>query len=275
MRKYLDERNNCWVNEFQNINEFVKYLRTQPINGAFRKFSTLPSEQVGTSMTKFSNTETYKEAEDLLLNGWNEYTEEVKNQIKNPTVNMQEIKKISMYDVLGFQCSVPRYIQGIPTSMINRKNVVVKQKIVDVTKLISYGYKTSTQTIIKESIKAIRIIQCLESQGFRVNLNIAFGSVAKSGRGFICKVKIKSCNERLNISKLMFPLIHPAMLRRIYLKWVEVFPETLCSMTKNYGYTMPTYKFSQVLKNSHLLPPMISGEGMVKNLEELKNLAIY
>ena len=53
------------------------------------------------------------------------------------------------------------------------------------------------------------------------------------GVGF--KIKLKSANESLNISKLTFPLIHPSMLRRLALRFIEVNPHTTRRFIRGYG----------------------------------------
>lgn len=167
---------------------------------------------------QWSGTESLQEAIRLLKYGWQEGIASLNKEI-SLSINKGMTFK-SEYNVVGGQASVPRYLQGIPTNMILQKQVEKQQKIIDIYKSISYSANVKANQIKEESKKAIQLIQNLENQGYRTNLYVYFGSYVKTEQMFVC-VKIKSSGEKLNISKMAFPLMHPSMLRRIFLKAVE------------------------------------------------------
>jgi hypothetical protein len=184
----------------------------------------------------FTGTSSYEEAVDLMKHGWDAGAEKLNklvNAAKNVTV--EDKKRKQEYNVAGFQCSVPRYLQGVPTSMINQKTVVVKKKVVTVVKNINYnGYVSATQ-IMEESKKAVQVVMQLEAQGLKVNLDIIAVSVVME-QTMVFRIRIKSAGERVNISKLAFPLAHPSMLRRFEFRHTEVHPEiTSKSWLGGYG----------------------------------------
>src|SRR5690606_28814273 len=131
----------------------------------------------------------------------------------------REIKK-TVYDIVGFQASVPRYLQGLPTSMVNKRNVKVKQKSVSLYKSISYSVRIKAEEILEDSVKFLQIVQEIEKQGIRVNVYTVFHSKIPKEEIFIT-TKIKSANERLNLSKLAYPLMHPSFLRRTTFRTME------------------------------------------------------
>ena len=92
----------------------------------------------------------------------------------------------------------------------------MKKKVITIDKTIAYASDVSSERIIEESVKAIRIINRLERQNYRVNLNLICCS-EKYETTIGIKIKLKDANQSMNISKLTFPLIHPSMLRRLYL----------------------------------------------------------
>jgi hypothetical protein len=132
--------------------------------------------------------------------------------------------KRSKFDVVGGNCSVPRYLQGIPTAMINKKSVMQKQKVITIVKHIGYLGNVSADKIMENSIKALQIVKKLEAQGYRVNLDVMSPAISANETA-VCRVRIKSANERLNVSKVAFPMVHPDMLRRMVFRFREVCPE--------------------------------------------------
>ena len=76
----------------------------------------------------FRGTKSMQEALDLLKHGWDEGTKQINSVLNSKIALNNGYKNKTIYDVAGYQCSVPRYLQGIPTNMINSKHVVQKQK---------------------------------------------------------------------------------------------------------------------------------------------------
>lgn len=229
------------IRHFDNMNEFYNYITTTPTNDIFST-RVLQSKKPDKG---FSGTSSFSEAVDLFKHGWDVMAKRLNKDLKEITGSMQvSNKRRAQFDVVGFQASVPRYLQGIPTNMVNQKIVQQKQKVVTFTKDISYSAKFDTEQIIDESVKALQIIKTIEAQGVRCNLNIIHGSGVKAGGNVnamenILKIRIKNANERLNISKLAFPLVHPSMLRRLIFRYIETSP-TFSNRNYTWGYGRPT-----------------------------------
>ena len=212
---------------FNSLGEFYKFVSETKENLVFMG-KPLSSK---TRDKKFTGTKSFEEAVELMKNGWDEGAKnlEGKLQAKLKTLKPKTTQR-SKYDVVGGNCSVPRYLQGVPTNMVNKKPVVQKTKVVTINKSIAYNAFVTTEQIIEESIKALIIVYEIEAAGTRVNLNIIVES--REGNEIAAfTVRIKSANERLNVSKLAFPLVHPSMLRR----WLEVSP-LVTNPSFNYGY---------------------------------------
>lgn len=255
---------NFHIIEFLNIGEFCKYLNDTPYNKTFENHSKSSKEDD----FYFTQTKSYDEALELLKNGWSDMSKKLTTKLNNvKTQSGNVMKQKTVYDVQGFQCSVPMYLNGIPTNMISKKNVTVKQKVVTINKSISYSAGVKTNEIIDESLKALQIVKKLESMGIRVNLNICQYSSVKDF-GFLIKIRVKSSNEKLNVSKLAFPMVHPSMLRRLIFNFIEKYPDITSKFL--YGYGMPGNgnKIKNVIpENEYVLPTHIS-----KNVDEINNL---
>lgn len=254
--------------EFKSINEFMKYIDETPINNIF-KWTRQASSDGSPSFTK---TKSFEDAEETLKNGWSEMASKL-TKILNDEMKTVAPKTVtrSRFDVIGYQASVPRYLQGIPTSMVNQKKVVQKQKVVTITKNISYYCSIEADVILKNNIQLLKQIEMLERKGIRVNLNIIWvindkdafpinaETSAKKSEFVVCKVRIKNSSERLNISKLAFPLIHPSMMRRLMFRYLEVNQDiTQKSFTSGYGKQIVAEKIIRYFigKDEIYVPPI-------------------
>lgn len=245
-----------YIREFDNMDAFYGYITKTPLNGVFQ-WKTLSSV---TGSHKFTQTKNYEEATKLLQNGWDSMANELVKKLKveqNQIVDAQ-VKKI-LFDVVGFQASVPRYLQGIPTSMVNKKLVPVKQRVITLNKDISYNCGISTDEIIKASVQTLHLIKKIEAQGIRVNLNLIWAIGAGQTKE-VLKIRLKSANERLNISKLAFPLVHPSMLRRLCFRYVETAPTITQSYEWGYGVPMNGSQLKQYCEGEYVLPRLFDGD---------------
>ena len=216
MRDYVKGKNTFI--EFSSIQDFCDYLKRDITDNFKNVMSSVNADY------RFTQTSNYDEAKNLLKNGWTQMTERLKTQLKAQTKVSPTMTSKNIISAQGYQPVIPNYLMGLPNSMISKKTVPVKQKVITLNKCIAYSFKTSTDSIIKESIKALRLIQKLEAGGYRVNLNVLFFVRARTNEGFCVKIRIKNSGEKLNISKLSFPLVHPSFLRRLMLRFIEVYP---------------------------------------------------
>lgn len=203
---------------FKSINHLMSYVENTPLNENCR-WSELSSTSGGYSWTMTRN---FEEALELLKNGYDAGTEELRVKLQCESAHETQFVRKMCMDLVGFQPCVPAYLMGVPQNMFNQKLVAKKQKIITLNKCIDYSGMVSAEQILEYSVRTLRIIQELEKQGFAVNLNIIDGYRSYEGKEEVIKVRIKNSNERLNLAKLSFPLLHPSMLRRIMFRYVEV-----------------------------------------------------
>lgn len=289
------------VIEYDSINSFLKYIENATENKGFNDWQvkrgcTLESKREGEYYTEFTGTKSLKDACDMIKNGWAEEAKKIEKDLNlNIKNNVNRMQNKTIYDTVGFQVSVPRYLNGIPTSMINQKKVVVKNKIIDISKHIGYYSKESTEKIEKESIKALTLINELEKSGFRINLyvvapseiaiNLSLSNIYGDENGewaknenpqkIMLKVKIKGSNERLNVSKMAFPLVHPSMLRRLKFRWLETFEKVHPAFTVGYGRSIYNTNYLRDMihranKNEYFIPNFINND--IKDIRTLDDL---
>ena len=245
-----------YVREFSSLNDFETYITNTPLNETFR-WANLASVS---GDKEFTGTHSYEQAVEMFKNGWQSKAEELTKKLKviqNQVIDAQ-VQKV-LFDVVGFQASVPRYLQGIPTNMVNKKLVPIKQKIVTINKDISYNCGITTEQIVEASIQTLQLVKRIEAQGIRVNLNLIWG-VKASGSNELVKIRLKSANERVNISKLAFPLVHPSMLRRLCFRYLEVAPTVKHGYLYGYGSPMDGSQLKTYCKDEYVLPRLFNGD---------------
>lgn len=259
------------VVEYNSLNEFYNYICDTPFNDSFRwaKHASVDGDYY------FTQTRNFEEATEILKNGWSDMSSKLTqrlNVVKNQVQPAMKAKTTN--SVAGFQPIVPLYLSGVPTNMVNRKMVPVKQKVITLNKSISYNCGIKTEQIVEESVKAMMIVKKLEAQGYRVNLNVIMGGI-ESDLKLITKIRIKSAGEKLNISKLAFPLVHPSMLRRLMFRFIEVYPKVTKSFVKGYGTPVSDDEAYNLFKDSgeYLLPAFIKKDvSTINTIDDLANV---
>lgn len=252
------------VIEFESIQEFYEYITTTPVNKTFasREYDLTSNRS---NRDNWYGTESFEEASLLLRNGWTIGARDLTQKLKMADAN-KEVQNTykNILSICGYQAIVPLYLNGVPNNMDNKKIVPVKKKVVTINKAVCCSGCVSSETLMNESVKAFQIIKKIEATGIRVNLNLLIST------GHVCvKIKLKSSNERLNLSKLAFPLVHPSMFRRLYFRFVEVFPTIPRDFKLGYGKVPTEDDFRAVCnKDEILLPTLMYGcsEDEIKKL---------
>lgn len=265
----VEQSNGIETISYNSLSDFYKYICDTPFNEAFR-WEEHSSTSSGYDFTQTTN---FEEAVDLFKNGWPDMSQKLTQKLKvKESETAVMTKRRNVYDVVGYQCSVPRYLQGIPTSMVRTVNTPIKQKVITLVKSIDYNGGVATEKIVEESIKALQIVKKLEAQGYKINLDIILGTM--ENLKFLVRVRVKNANERLNISKLAFPLVHPSMLRRLMFRWIEVYPKITKRFVGGYGKPATSAECRKVLKsNEYLLPNFIMKDiSKINNIDDLENL---
>ena len=249
---------------FNSITELVQFNRETERTNFYQKYHV--SDEFGSNRYSFTKTNSYEEAEDLLLHGWDEMAEKLTKKVNN--VKCQNgYKNKTVYGVQGYQACVPRYLQGMPDSMVSNKRIVTKQKVLNIIKDFGYSGSTSAQTIEDESIKVLKAVSDLESRGYRVNLSITFVSKYR-GEYISMMVKIKNASQRMNIKQMAFPLVHPSMFRRIVFGMIERLEETK-NFGSGYGWCTEYEETKHLFKGSYFIPRIVREEE-ITDIEQYK-----
>lgn len=250
---------------FDSITEVVQFNRNTERTEYYQKYHD--SDNISSGTYHFTKTNSYEEAEDLLLHGWDSMAEKLTNKLRKVTCKNNGYKNKTVYGVQGYQACVPRYLQGVPDNMVSNKRIVTKQKVINIVKDFGYSGSTSTSTIEEESIKVLKMVNELELKGYRVNLSIVFVSRYR-GKYIGIMVKIKNAGQKMNVKQLAFPLVHPSMFRRIMFGLIERLEETK-HFGKGYGICT-TYEETKHLFEGQYFIPRIVSEQEITDIEKYK-----
>ena len=281
----FDQYKETVIRTFVSMDEFYRYITETPFNKHFAWANPKDIHSLAGSYF-FTKTSNFDQASKMFKDGWQDKAATLTQKLKTAMAAATPVQRPRpAYNVQGYQASVPRYLQGLPDSMITKKNVPVKQKVVELTKAISYTADVTPEQIEEQSIKCLMIVERLESLGYRVILNVIRANWDFSGpKGHkvrhleVAKVRIKSAAERLNISKVAFPLVHPSMLRRLMFRYTEVSPTVPKSFVDGYGCPLAASKIRALLKETSngkeiFIPAFINGDvSQINSIDDLQSI---
>ena len=286
-KRYDNKEHDLLTMEFNSIDELAKYINNNEVNKYYVEEQS--SQLSGTSDFDFTGTINYEQANELLEYGWSVKAKEINVKLNGlRTQNRKSIK--TKFSVEGFQASVPRYLQGMPDNMISQVKVERKNKVITINKLLIYNHTFKVRDIEEQNLLFLSLVDKLESQGYKVNIIGIYIINFDMNREYnvdgwadlVIKIKLKSANEKLNVSKLAFPLVHPSMFRRIIFRLLEILPEEIINkLTDSYSYyganpPVVSNRVSEVLvenkTNEYVFYSQLNNDDLKKLLSEENEL---
>ena len=223
---------NITFNSLQEMSDWIE--RTpQTEQGELRN----KSAEESTKYRKFSGTENYTEADNLLKFGDDENAKKIQAAHANVKATPGTSERNRLYNSpCGFLPIVPRVLAGVPENMINiRKEEYRSTKVINVIYNTAVDYRVSAKEIIKTSASVASAINTLEKNGYRVNLYAA-NYDTMSDKPVSIMVKIKDAGQYFDGLRVAYPLVNPSFLRRHIFAVLERMPEIY--LTGSYGIVM-------------------------------------
>ena len=212
--------------KFNGTGELSRHLATAILQSPFENKAVRHGSYAKDSedYTRWAKTNTYEEADELLLYG----CKELQKRIENAGVaklrlqlNSYTNRRRIVSSIVGFAANVPAYLAGTPNSMINVKQHKEKQRVLSFMYNTSVSCGVSAERIIKAAAKVVSAIMIIEAGGVRVN--VWAGEAFKTGSQPDClwMCKIKEAGQRMDTLKMSYPIAHPSMLRRQWFRLLE------------------------------------------------------
>ena len=225
---------NIIYEEFGSLAEFVAVIGRRETNKVFEGCSQA-SYREGYG---FTLTDTYEEATRLALDGYKEGLDQMMSSGIRITHIENKPKNMPSVNVVGYVPHVPNAIAGNPMSMITTRQNEQKTKVITIVYHMTAHAGTNANNFVVAGKKMLDVITTLETQGYRVGLNV-MGAYTESSEWAINGVQVKHWRQPSNPLKISYALIHPSFFRRHGFRWLETTPElTDRSFQNGYGRTL-------------------------------------
>lgn len=260
---------NIVYEEFNDIDELLKTLSTRSNNAIMRDNHS--SEKEGDS---FSKTSSYKEATDLLKNGYTDILEDVKSAVRrnNKFIYQYQDRQRKVKNMpIGFIPNVPNALQNKPDAMINIIHKPKKRKTINIIYAMSGSCGESADVFVKAGAALVSALNLIEISGIQTRLSVSF-MASESSRSFFSFypetkdedkqfifpiLRVKNYGERFNLTKICFPMAHPSMFRRIGFKYLETCPQlTDSNFANGYGRVPDLNEIREIMntdENTYIL----------------------
>lgn len=223
------------IEKFNSIDEYVKIIGQRKPNSAFAGEDSFSSEKKGRS--EFAATATYQDSVALIERGFSEGLDKMlDNHGERISFKAHGSRALPASSPVGYAPIVPNAILGLPNSMMSKKTVQMKTKVLSIWYDMGASCGVHADTILTAGRHLLELIDNLEKQGYRVELNVCAFMCAKE----VCSavVKVKTDKQPMNPLKIAYPILHASFLRRQGFKWLETCPK-VTDHSLTYGYGTP------------------------------------
>lgn len=226
---------------FNSLTEFQRTLSTRATNRVFAAAYT-HSHDTGAAAACFSGSESYKDADHLLLGGYTPAITRIAETITaNNTGEIQHRRRI--YSQAGGRIVVSRYLNDSPTPFARRLQRHAPACVLNIYIDSAFGSGTAAKEIQNTEANILSVLSALENSGTRLNIYAGATSYATTNKKTFARqtltaaVKIKDAGEALSVGAVAYPLAHPSFLRRHYFRWLETTttPKLSKNFARNYG----------------------------------------
>lgn len=229
-----------FLEKFESISEFQRAINTRDVHEFYKDI--LSSEN---ATKTFTGTESYEEAENLLLHGDKSIAAKL---VECNGKRENETKKNTIYNSpVGFVPNIPNYLSGRPDNMFSVKTQTYKScKVLNVCVNSAVGCDVTTKDIIAFNQKLLNVVYTLEKRGYRLNLYVGvMAEFSKSKNIGACFIKVKDSGKLMNVTNVAYPLCNASFLRRHFFKWIETNGKTF---SRSHGCIAPRNESEKAIK---------------------------
>ncbi len=219
-----------YVKKFLDLEDFLLQIKDKEINPIF---NTRMSSEFGSY--QFTQTKSYEEAWDLCRYTMDEGFDNFYKKFAKLSYKVDELEqKENKYSVTGFSPSVPRFLLGIPFNM-KSYGITNKPQKINIYMNLGYSAFQGKEEIEARGIIILNLMRFFENINIKVALYTYDFSQENTEKSLIL-IPLKTVNEKINVKKLYFPLVHPSFLRRLIFRAQEKMPYRDSGWSHGYGY---------------------------------------
>lgn len=194
----------------------------------------------------WSGARTYEDADRLARTGWHEGAERIAPMVATLTEMVRPKRRKLEYassPVGPGSLSMGRYLMGHPKPYDRRRessefeDVAAPRGVLRIVVNMTSSSSVSAEQYFAKGAAACALVDCLETDGFRVELVLYMGS--KVIKGVHVYVTIKQADQHLEPDLVAFALANPAAYRRLGFSMWEKAPGDIranCRISRNGGY---------------------------------------
>lgn len=206
------------VEIFNSIAEFMNVVNSRPENEFFKdkRLASINGDK------KFTDTENYAEADKLFSEGWLNG----KKYLKTMAAGKKEFAPTPAYQrkrvQAGGRLHVGALIAQADAVWVRRQKTLKDNynPVINIFYDIATFGGTEATAKAEASGKVFSAIRKLEESGYHVELYIGDCSTS-DGDSVGCLIRLKSSNEKLSETKMLYPIIHASFARRHCFRWLE------------------------------------------------------
>lgn len=226
----------------------------------------------------FTGTKDFDEAIHLAVNGWEEGRSKLAQSAEFAASLVQQIDQPTWeFAPSGAMPHIPAAAAGVPDNMMTLYENDTNRKMPIVTIYVDIGatWNTDSAAMIRRGGAIVALVDQIEASGKRVQV-IAVSSTNVYGVKFdgvptsvlTHKITIKESGEHLDIDRVAFATAHPAMLRRVWFRLLEIEADSLVS---GYG-SVQKLEDKDIEANAMYIPPMYGNEGYYDEAEAVQTV---
>lgn len=229
------------IRRYNSMADFIERLKTPSTIVKGMSVTMQPSE--------FNGNVTTSEAIDYAVNGWAEGTKQVKEQsdlILNKCLATM-VRHDIVYDVEGISLDVARWVEDEPEQWMRYEPVEdhfgSAVKMVHVVFNCSASANVDASVINAKGAAVTALVNALEYAGIRVKVSMGYAVETRTSSAIReVYITLKEYSQPLDLPRLTFTLVHPAMLRRLMILEMEHWSVEECTafgIREDGGYGIP------------------------------------
>lgn len=202
------------LRQFKNVREVEEQLRL-PLAECWEGKSEPPTDDKIRQDTKWYGFPDQESAFQAYFGGWYDESMLGRLKVRKPVTGNDKLRCHTKFDVKGVYPDVSRFMLGLPDNMVEEVFVRKQSKIVKIIYCPNARCGTDSSEFLKALANIVKLVQTLEMNGYRVDLQVYHYFYDQHGRGKVLSflLPVKDPDRALNLKRCMFGMGHTASFR--------------------------------------------------------------
>lgn len=231
------------VEIFDNPVDYIETINKREFSKAANENAIFASSR---GSAKFTATENYEEANNLLYSGVDTNIKQLEKEISLNLNGYDQTKKNNRkFDYVGGGYSLGRYLANSPACMIRQTKVKREKPTTTIIYNCGLDHTVKAKEAIKVNSVLLSAIKIIEQKGIKVNLFVV--NVSRFYKQNVAVlVKVKDAKTQINLQTMSYVLVHPSYERRHFFRWIET-KEGIKEIPTSYGSPMSNKAVKEML----------------------------